>query len=207
MAHRLHRCISDFLWRREIERSVQVIDVNLKGTFLVTQTAASLMKEQKLAGSIVNIASIVGRTGNIGQVRREHSETLKKSISLKFWVRNTLKESSGGFRQTTQRARQAWLGSPRQRPKSSASSASESMSSCQVLKCHTRKISMSMLIVLTAGNRRYKHIFVTYSLNFKAGLGVLDHNWTLFWKIIFSSDSICSASIDPLQLFQFSLSP
>ena len=46
----------------------QVIDVNLKGTFLVTQTAASLMKEQKLAGSIVNIASIVGRTGNIGQV-------------------------------------------------------------------------------------------------------------------------------------------
>ena len=47
---------------------IQVIDVNLKGTFLVTQTAASLMKEQKLAGSIVNIASIVGRTGNIGQV-------------------------------------------------------------------------------------------------------------------------------------------
>ena len=47
---------------------MQVIDVNLKGTFLVTQTAASLMKEQKLAGSIVNIASIVGRTGNIGQV-------------------------------------------------------------------------------------------------------------------------------------------
>ena len=86
--------------------SVQVIDVNLKGTFLVTQTAASLMKEQKLAGSIVNIASIVGRTGNIGQVR-DHSETLKTSISLKFWVRNTLKESSGGFRQTTQRARQA----------------------------------------------------------------------------------------------------
>merc|ERR1712133_214629 len=26
-----------------------------------------MMKEQKLAGSIVNIASIVGRTGNIGQ--------------------------------------------------------------------------------------------------------------------------------------------
>jgi len=45
----------------------EVIDVNLKGTFLVTQTAASLMKEQKLGGSIVNIASIVGRTGNIGQ--------------------------------------------------------------------------------------------------------------------------------------------
>merc|ERR1719320_1780740 len=45
----------------------KVIDVNLKGTFLVTQAAASLMKEQQLAGSIVNIASIVGKTGNIGQ--------------------------------------------------------------------------------------------------------------------------------------------
>ena len=49
-----------------------MIDVNLKGTFLVTQTAASLMKEQKLAGSIVNIASIVGRTGNIGRKSRCH---------------------------------------------------------------------------------------------------------------------------------------
>merc|ERR1711874_613793 len=41
----------------------KVIDVNLKGTFLVTQTAASLMKENQLAGSIVNIASVVARTG------------------------------------------------------------------------------------------------------------------------------------------------
>merc|ERR1719433_1254478 len=57
----------DFLLRMKEEDFDQVIDVNLKGTFLVTQTAASLMKEQKLAGSIVNIASIVGRTGNIGQ--------------------------------------------------------------------------------------------------------------------------------------------
>jgi len=56
-----------FLLRMKEEDFEQVIDVNLKGTFLVTQTAASLMKEQKLAGSIVNIASIVGRTGNIGQ--------------------------------------------------------------------------------------------------------------------------------------------
>merc|ERR1711992_30442 len=37
------------------------------GTFLVSQAAASLMKKQQLPGSIVNIASIVGRTGNIGQ--------------------------------------------------------------------------------------------------------------------------------------------
>ena len=40
---------------------LQVIDVNLKGTFLVTQTGAGLMKDQGIQGSIVNIASIVGR--------------------------------------------------------------------------------------------------------------------------------------------------
>ena len=74
-----------FLLRMKEEDFDQVIDVNLKGTFLVTQVgyqvlpsfcfkfslltqaAASLMKENQLAGSIVNIASIVARTGNIGQ--------------------------------------------------------------------------------------------------------------------------------------------
>merc|ERR1711942_367973 len=56
-----------FMLRMKEEDFDKVIDVNLKGTFLVTQAAASLMKEQKLPGSIVNIASIVGKTGNIGQ--------------------------------------------------------------------------------------------------------------------------------------------
>merc|ERR1711970_352613 len=45
----------------------KVMDINLKGTFLVTQSAATFMKEEKLKGSIINIASIVGKTGNIGQ--------------------------------------------------------------------------------------------------------------------------------------------
>jgi len=56
-----------FMLRMKEEDFDQVIDVNLKGTFLVTQAAASLMKDQQLPGSIVNIASIVGKTGNIGQ--------------------------------------------------------------------------------------------------------------------------------------------
>jgi len=56
-----------FMLRMKEEDFDKVIDVNLKGTFLVTQAAAILMKEQQLAGSIVNIASIVGKTGNIGQ--------------------------------------------------------------------------------------------------------------------------------------------
>ncbi|XP_023341629.1 estradiol 17-beta-dehydrogenase 8 [Eurytemora carolleeae] len=56
-----------FLLRMKEQDFDQVIDVNLKGTFLVTQTGAGLMKDQGIQGSIVNIASIVGKTGNIGQ--------------------------------------------------------------------------------------------------------------------------------------------
>lgn len=44
-----------------------VINVNLKGTFLVMQHFAKSMVEYKIGGSIVNLASIVGKTGNIGQ--------------------------------------------------------------------------------------------------------------------------------------------
>jgi 3-oxoacyl-[acyl-carrier protein] reductase len=43
-----------------------VIDVNLKGVFLMTRAVAPYMVE-KGAGSIVSIASIVGLDGNIGQ--------------------------------------------------------------------------------------------------------------------------------------------
>ena len=53
--------------RMKVEDFDKVVDVNLKGTFLVTQAAASLMKEQQLPGSIVNIANIVVRNGKIGQ--------------------------------------------------------------------------------------------------------------------------------------------
>lgn len=44
-----------------------VTSVNLKGTFLVMQNFAKAMIEYKVNGSIVNLASIVGKTGNIGQ--------------------------------------------------------------------------------------------------------------------------------------------
>jgi len=56
-----------FMLKMREEDFDKVIDVNLKGTFLVTQMAAKLMREQRIPGSIVNIASIVGKTGNIGQ--------------------------------------------------------------------------------------------------------------------------------------------
>lgn len=44
-----------------------VMNVNLKGTFLVLQAFARSMVEYKVSGSFINLASIVGRTGNIGQ--------------------------------------------------------------------------------------------------------------------------------------------
>jgi 3-oxoacyl-[acyl-carrier protein] reductase len=43
-----------------------VIEVNLQGTFLATQAAATRMREQG-SGAIVNISSISGKVGMIGQ--------------------------------------------------------------------------------------------------------------------------------------------
>ncbi|WP_179394024.1 3-oxoacyl-[acyl-carrier-protein] reductase [Lacticaseibacillus absianus] len=44
----------------------QVVNVNLNGTFNVTQPAFRAMMKQR-SGVIVNIASVVGLTGNVGQ--------------------------------------------------------------------------------------------------------------------------------------------
>lgn len=43
-----------------------VVNINLKGVFLVTKSVAKVMRKQK-SGSIINISSIVGIEGNIGQ--------------------------------------------------------------------------------------------------------------------------------------------
>ena len=43
-----------------------VLDINLKGAFLVTKTAARIMMKQR-SGRIINISSVVGLTGNAGQ--------------------------------------------------------------------------------------------------------------------------------------------
>ncbi len=43
-----------------------VLDVNLKGTFLFTKTAARFMMKQR-SGTMVNVASIIGLIGNAGQ--------------------------------------------------------------------------------------------------------------------------------------------
>lgn len=44
-----------------------VVDTNLKGAFLCTRAAVKMMMKSKIAGSIVNITSVIGEMGNAGQ--------------------------------------------------------------------------------------------------------------------------------------------
>lgn len=44
-----------------------VIDINLKGTFFCMKHASSIMLKQR-SGKIINISSVVGLTGNVGQI-------------------------------------------------------------------------------------------------------------------------------------------
>ena len=68
-----------------------VIAVNLKGTFNFTQAAVKPMMKQR-AGKIVNIASVVGRMGNVGQANYSASKAgviaLAKTTAKEFASRN-----------------------------------------------------------------------------------------------------------------------
>jgi 3-oxoacyl-[acyl-carrier protein] reductase len=54
------------LLRMKIEDFDSVVTTNLRGTFLCTKAAAKVMLKAR-AGSIVNITSVIGQTGNPGQ--------------------------------------------------------------------------------------------------------------------------------------------
>lgn len=54
------------LMRMSEEQFDQVINTNVKGTFNMVRHASSLMLKQR-SGTIINMASVVGVTGNIGQ--------------------------------------------------------------------------------------------------------------------------------------------
>lgn len=56
----------NFLIRMSEAEWDSVLDINLKGTFLCTKIAAKIMMNQR-SGRIINVASIVGVTGNAGQ--------------------------------------------------------------------------------------------------------------------------------------------
>lgn len=80
-----------FLLRMSEEDWDKVIDVNLKGSFLCSKYAARLMIRQN-SGSIINISSVVGITGNIGQANYSASKAgligLTKSMAREFASRS-----------------------------------------------------------------------------------------------------------------------
>ncbi|XP_057293804.1 estradiol 17-beta-dehydrogenase 8-like isoform X2 [Hydractinia symbiolongicarpus] len=66
-----------------------VLDVNLKGTFFVTKHLCSLLIKNKISpASIINISSIVGKVGNIGQANYTSSKAgvvaLTKTSAMEF---------------------------------------------------------------------------------------------------------------------------
>ena len=67
-----------------------VLDINLKGAFLVTKSAAKMMMKQRY-GRIVNISSVVGLTGNAGQANYSASKAgligLTKSTAKELGAR------------------------------------------------------------------------------------------------------------------------
>lgn len=69
----------------------KVIDVNLKGTFNLSKAVSRIMLKQK-SGRIVNISSIVGLMGNIGQVNYSASKAgligLTKSLAKELASRD-----------------------------------------------------------------------------------------------------------------------
>lgn len=56
----------NLLIRMKEEDWDEVIDTNLKGTFLCTKAVSRIMMKKRY-GKIINIASVVGKTGNAGQ--------------------------------------------------------------------------------------------------------------------------------------------
>jgi len=68
----------------------RVLAVNLKGTFVCTRAAVKIMMKARY-GKIVNIASVVGVTGNAGQANYSASKAgviaLTKSVAKEFGAR------------------------------------------------------------------------------------------------------------------------
>jgi len=97
-----------------------VLDINLKGAFLVTKAAAKIMMKQRY-GRIINISSIVGINGNAGQVNYSASKAgiigLTKSAAKELGARNvTVNAVAPGFIATemtehlSDEAKEAFLG-------------------------------------------------------------------------------------------------
>ena len=90
--------------RMKIEEWQKVIDINLTSTFLLCKYSIKKMLKNKY-GRIVNITSIVGHTGNIGQANYAASKSgmigMTKSLAIEYAKKNiTLNCVSPGFIQS-----------------------------------------------------------------------------------------------------------
>jgi len=88
-----------------------VLDVNLKGAFLMTKAVSRIMMKQR-SGRIVNMASIIGVMGNAGQSNYAASKggliALTKSTAKEFASRNvTCNAVAPGFIETAMTAKLA----------------------------------------------------------------------------------------------------
>ena len=77
--------------RMSLEEWQKVIDINLTSTFLITKSAIKKMLKNK-SGKIVNITSVVGHTGNLGQANYTASKAgiiaMSKSLSIEYAKKN-----------------------------------------------------------------------------------------------------------------------
>ena len=94
--------------RMKDEEWKRVIDVNLNSTFLLTKYSIKKMLKTKF-GRIVNITSIVGHSGNLGQANYSASKAgivgMSKSLAIEYAKKNiTINCVSPGFIETSMTA-------------------------------------------------------------------------------------------------------
>ena len=77
--------------RMNIEEWKKVIDINLTSTFLMSKFAIKKMLKNK-KGKIINITSVVGHTGNLGQANYTASKAgiiaMSKSLAIEYAKKN-----------------------------------------------------------------------------------------------------------------------
>ena len=77
--------------RMSLEEWRKVIDINLTSTFLLSKFAIKKMLKNK-SGKIVNITSVVGHTGNLGQANYTASKAgivaMSKSLAIEYAKKN-----------------------------------------------------------------------------------------------------------------------
>jgi len=77
--------------RMTLEEWKKVIDINLTSTFLLSKFAIKKMLKNK-SGKIVNITSVVGHTGNLGQANYTASKAgivaMSKSLAIEYAKKN-----------------------------------------------------------------------------------------------------------------------